>query len=174
MGRINSKKKGSKNERALAKIFSKWTKLEFSRTPSSGGLRWHRTDDTVGDIVCISKDNKETFPFSIETKFHRDINFQELLLGNKGCKILEFWNQALEDSKRGGKIPLVLMRYNNMPKGVYFVLIPVDIFKILKLIIPNEYGRINYNKVFYIINSEDLFKSDYKQVYLKIIGNGKK
>ena len=44
--RINSKKKGSRNERQLSKIFEKWTNLTFSRTPSSGGLRWHRTDDT--------------------------------------------------------------------------------------------------------------------------------
>lgn len=35
--KINSRAKGSKNERELAKLFKDWTGKEFARTPSSGG-----------------------------------------------------------------------------------------------------------------------------------------
>ena len=51
-GRINSRKKGSKNERFLTKLFEQWTGVEFSRVPASGGLRWKGMSEIiVGDIV---------------------------------------------------------------------------------------------------------------------------
>lgn len=123
MGKINSKAKGSKNERDVCKWWKDWTGFDFSRVPSSGGLRWSRTTDTTGDIICSDSKHFLRFPFSIECKSYKDINFEHILLGNKNVKILEFWQQACEDAQRGNKLPILMMRYNGMKKGDYFFVV---------------------------------------------------
>lgn len=167
---INSKKKGSKNERHLAKIFKLWTGYDFARTPSSGGLRWQRTLDTVGDIICTDKKHSRRFPFSIETKFHKDIRFDNLLLDFTRTKIIEFWDQAREDGERGNKIPLLLMRYNNLPRDMYFLVLAFEQWQVIKKHIPTAMGLIRYKATekgydFVILNSNDLFKANYKAIY---------
>ena len=48
---INSKVKGNNNELKAAKWLTKWTGCPFTRTPSSGGLRWKNTANVCGDVV---------------------------------------------------------------------------------------------------------------------------
>mgnify|MGYP000509336423 CR=1 FL=1 len=175
MGRINSKNKGNKNERDLAKSMKAWTGFDFERVPSSGGLRWKRTTDTVGDITCTDNRHKGAFPFCIETKFHSDINFQHLLLDVSKVKILEFWDQAKSDAKRSGKIPLLFMRYNRMPKYVWFFVLSLDFYLRIKKHLPINHEKLSYrNKTdkIIILNSGSIFNSEYKQI-LKTIRNGK-
>jgi len=172
--KINSKNKGSKNERSLAKLFEKWTGYEFSRTPSSGGLRWSNTDSTVGDLICSDKQHSRYFRFSVEAKFHRDINFEQLLLPNKNKKILEFWGQALEDSERSGKVPLLFMRYNGMPKDLHFAAISYNAYsmifkKSLQKVFKKSGMRISRFIVgdvdIIIIPSTALFETKYKMIH---------
>jgi len=172
--KINSKKKGSKNERSLAKLFEKWTGYEFSRTPSSGGLRWSNTDSTVGDLICSDKKHSRYFRFSVEAKFHKDINFEQLLLPNKNKKILEFWNQALEDSDRSGKIPMLFMRYNGMPKDLHFSVISYKAYlKIFKSEMTKVFKKNNMQITRFIVDDIDiiilpstmLFKTKYKIIH---------
>ncbi len=132
MGKINSKAKGSKNERDVCKWWKSWTGYDFSRVPSSGGLRWSRTADTTGDVICSDKKHYIRFSFSIEAKSYKDINFEHLLLDNKKIKILEFWEQALSDASRGGKVPILMMRYNGMKKGEYFFVIEPKMFGLFR------------------------------------------
>lgn len=122
--KINSRSKGNRNERNAAKLLATWTSKEFSRTPSSGGLNW-KSSNSKGDIVCTTEGHY--FPFCIEVKAHREINFQHLLY-NKTPKILEFWEQCLRDALRAKKIPLLMMRYDGMPKGLFFIAIETDIY----------------------------------------------
>ncbi len=167
--RINSKAKGSKNERELCKLMQQWTGYDFARVPSSGGLRWKDTDNTVGDIICTDKLHGRRFRFAIETKFYKDINFEHLILGNKKVKINEFWQQAEEDGKRAGKEPLLLMRYNGMPKQTYFVMMDIELFNIiLGNGISFEYPYfkvIETNKQRVVLNSNDLIKVNYQQLH---------
>lgn len=116
----NSKNKGNRGEREVCKFWKEWTNYEFSRTPASGGLRWKKADNISSDVICTDDKHSRKFPFSIESKFYKDIRFEHILLGNKKCKILEFWDQANNDSIRAGKLPVLMMRYNNMPKGEFF------------------------------------------------------
>ena len=44
---INSKVKGNNNELKAAKWLTKWTGCPFTRTPSSGGLRWRKIQEEV-------------------------------------------------------------------------------------------------------------------------------
>ena len=128
----NSKNKGSRFERVVAKFWQDWTGYTFSRTPGSGG--WAKAKDSFGDLVCTDSRHSRRFPFSIECKSYQDIRFEHLLLGNKSCKILSFWEQATYDAKRANKIPILIMKYNNMPKEEAFFLIELSIFKKLKII----------------------------------------
>lgn len=136
MARINSRTKGQKGEKMAIAFLASWTKLEFARTPSSGGLRWKKAENIAGDIVCTSKN--KLFPLSIEVKFTRDINFEHLLYhkANKKEKRLvsrieEYWMQAKSDAARAEKIPILLMRYNNMPKDFFFVMISRTFYDVI-------------------------------------------
>ena len=116
--RKNSKSKGNRFERSVCKAFQNWSGYEFSRTPASGGLRWKKADN-------ISS-------LSIECKSYHDIKFEHLLLGMKSCKIDSFWNQANRDAERAKKIPVLIMRYNSMPKDEAFFMVNEEVDNFLK------------------------------------------
>jgi Holliday junction resolvase len=167
MTRINSKKKGGKNERDLAHVFKQWTGYEFARVPQSGGLRWRRTLDTTGDLMVADEKHILEFPLSIETKFHKEIDNWKILLGQES-KLDEFWNQAVADARRGKKVPIVFFRYNGLKKGLWFVMISYRVYKILKSLIYFENGFFNFNNEFVIFTSNCLFEVPYEEFYKKI------
>ena len=119
--RKNSRNKGSRFERTIAKAWESWTGYKFSRTPGSGG--WAKAKDAMGDLVCTDEKHSRRFPFSIECKNYQEIKFEHILLGLKSCKIISFWEQATKDAKHAGKIPILIMRYNSMPKGEAFFIV---------------------------------------------------
>ena len=119
--RKNSRNKGSRFERTIAKAWESWTGYKFSRTPGSGG--WAKAKDAMGDLVCTDEKHSRRFPFSIECKNYQEIKFEHILLRLKSCKIISFWEQATKDAKRAGKIPILIMRYNSMPKGEPFFIV---------------------------------------------------
>lgn len=123
--KTNSKNKGSRFERVVAKAFEGWTGYAFSRTPGSGG--WAKAKDSFGDIVCTDTIHSKRFPFSIECKFYKELKFEHILLGNKSCKILEFWEQAKRDAKIISKAPILIMRYNSMPAGEAFCMLQKEV-----------------------------------------------
>lgn len=173
---INSKKKGNKFERIVAKFWSTWTGYEFNRTPQSGGLHWKNSENVVSDIVCTDPLHSRRFLFSIEAKCHKDINFEHLLLNVKS-KIREFWKQASEDSKRVNKIPILMMRYNGMPKDESFFVVNENLGNLLlKFELKSDYIFVNsiQNDNLFIFLSSDILKNvDYKRLY-KILRNKSK
>lgn len=124
---MNSKRKGSKWERQVAKFFTEWTGYEFGRTPQSGA--YHRNQDLGSDLICNDEKHAHRCKISIECKSYRDIRFEHILLGNKRCDILEFWEQASRDARRTKKIPILCMRYNSMPKGQFFFVVDSGMYK---------------------------------------------
>ena len=161
---INSKKKGNRNERNLTKLWSSWTGWEFNRVPQSGGLRWKKADNISGDIICTEPGIYD-FKFTIEAKSHKELGFNNLLNGNKKCKIREFWEQAKADANRSKKIPILFMRSNGMKTDMHFVVIGFNTYKTIRRFLPNEYGRLKLNSELVIINSGDLFNSDFDKIY---------
>lgn len=164
---INSRRKGSKSERAASKLFETWTGYEFARTPSSGGLPWKNRSQVSGDIVCTDDKHSNRFRFSVEIKFHKDIRFDHLMTGVKKSDIRDFWAQCLRDATNSGKIPMLMMRYNNMPKDMYFLALPTEFASTIAHLIDISYGLMLYKGPFNItiLNSFDFFKSDYKIVH---------
>lgn len=162
---INSRKKGQRGEKKALKVFEEWTGMEFSRTPASGGLRWKKTDNITGDIICT--DALHRFNFAIEVKNYRDINFQHLIIPEVHSDIRdEFWIQALHDAKRGKKLPMLLMRYNGLkPSNLFFLVLRYKDFKRFKPLVP-KITSSSYLKVgtMIIIRSTDFFASNYKEI----------
>ena len=168
MGKINSRTKGSKNERDIAKWWKSWTGFEFTRTPSSGGLRWKKTDNISADIVCSDDKHSRRFPFSIECKSYKDINFEHILLGNKKCKVLEFWDQASNDAARSNKIPILMMRYNGMHKDEYFFTVDKEIGEILAKDYKGKLMIIDTNdngNILYVFMASGIIGLDYQLIY---------
>lgn len=142
--KTNSKNKGSRFERTVAKWFEDWTGYKFSRTPGSGG--WAKAKDSFGDIVCTDEKHSRRFPFSIECKNYKDINFEHILLGTKTCKIKSFWDQAVHDAGRCNKIPLLIVKYNGMPKDEGFLIVDGRVADIIAshLSVVSESARFMY------------------------------
>ena len=161
MPKINSSKKGSKNERELAHAFEEWTGYKFARVPRSGGLRWQRTLDTTGDLIVADTEHIHEFPFSVETKFHSEVNFWKILRGQKS-DLLEFWRQAVEDGERGKKVPIVFFRFNGLPKQYWFCIISYKLYRAIKDKLFFEYGFVNYENTIVIFEALYLFESNYK------------
>lgn len=169
--RINSKKKGAKNEREICKVLQEWSGYEFSRVPQSGGLRWKKTDNITGDIICSDPKGAYRFNLSIEAKFHNDFRFEHILLPNAKVKILSFWEQALEDAARADREPMVWMRYNNMPKGLWFIILRTKAFDCTKGLYSLKspvMHIVHPDHDLTVFMSSDLTTSPYKKFIRKI------
>ena len=169
---INSKSKGSKNERNLSKWWEGWSGLEFQRVPASGGLRWGNTQNITGDIICSDERHSRRFPFSIEAKSVKDIRFEHYSLGLKTNKVDEFWGQAKADGERAGKIPILFMRYNGMPASNWLVIMDYKVYQrwcyskgVNKF--PVIYIHTEKEKLV-LMNSTDLNTVDYTEFIIKI------
>ena len=163
-GKINSRSKGSKNEREVGKLFEGWTGFPFTRVPSSGGLGW-KTSNSVGDIICTDEKHARFFAFAIEAKFYKEIKFEHLINGNKNSDIIKFWEQSTRDANGVNKMPIVTMRYNGMKKNLHFIVVQTHYLNWLGIKTPS--GRLDYSKEynFTIINSTDWFATDYKIIH---------
>ena len=162
MTRINSSKKGGKNEREIAKLFEEWTGTEFVRVPRSGGLHWKSGMSVTGDIIPADPFDLVQFPFTIEAKFYAAITFQDLILPNKS-DIAKFYAQSTRDGVSVGKYPLVLFRYNRMKKHLYFVVMGYKQFIRVRKLMPLENGWFNYRNEFVIFTSDNLFATDFEE-----------
>lgn len=118
---VQSKRKGNRFELKVAKWFSKWSGFKFERVPMSGA--WHSNRDATSDITCVDHKHQYKCRISVECKSYKDIKFEHVLLGNKNCDILRFWEQANRDANRSGKTPILCMRYNSMPREEFFFVI---------------------------------------------------
>lgn len=163
---INSAAKGSKNERRLSKLFETWVGVEFVRVPRSGGLRWKSGLMITGDTIPSDPYTLAQFPFSIETKFYDEISFADLLLPNN-ADIEKFWKQATTDSERVGKIPILLFRYNRMPRDTYFTAVPHSYFIRIKSTLRDttpDFPYLSVTNRYVIFMSNVLFECPYNLI----------
>lgn len=180
---MNSRAKGNRNERVGAGLMTTWTKRKFERTPSSGGLQW-KSSFSKGDIVCTKEGHY--FPFCVEIKAHKEIDFSHLLNPKvKNIKILEFWAQCKRDATKCNKIPLLMMRYDMMPKEFFFIGVPQEFAKAIHHLLPKDFTSLRYhnyktNDPIMFLRSDEFFKISYKETkliakeYLKPLTHGKK
>lgn len=159
---INSKKKGNRSESVLADLLTKWTGVKFARVPSSGGLRWVNAKNLIGDVTPSDLDFD--FPFVVETKFYKHIEFKEYMRENS--KVFTFWQQVLDDSKRANKLPILFVRINGMPAKTFKVFVTYDIANQLTLL-GIELKHFAYNGEYRLVgfDSTDLVAIPYEKVH---------
>lgn len=115
---INGRDKGQRGERAVGTLLSTWWGSDFARTPMSGGFRnaeFREEWNAEGDLVTPD----ETFPFSVEVKWHEDWTLDQLITAPKS-EIWSWWEQT-DRQTPAGKIPLLVFKRNHMP---WYYMIP--------------------------------------------------
>lgn len=142
---MNAKKKGNKWERMVAAWLTSWSGFKFERNRAGSGS-WWSNKDAVSDITCTDARHAHRCRISVECKSYKDIKFEHVLLGNKSCDILRFWEQASRDAKRTNKIPLLCMRYNSMPKGEFFLVVDMSLAPAFYKMMGETYMTLNTNE----------------------------
>jgi hypothetical protein len=125
-----SKDRGGTFERKIAKLFTEAvtdTPVEtvWHKTPASGGMRWKKRDDVIGDIVCDRPD----FIFTVECKKHEDIDMEVLFYkrkSNTSSDLISFYEQACNEAIRAGKQPMLVVERK---RGKPYMVIPRTIFR---------------------------------------------
>lgn len=130
MNKVNGKSKGNTFERKIANLlsarFETYTGLEksFRRNSDSGsyfgGMNAHRVEKhdldhaVFGDLMC-----PRNFNFSIECKHYKSApSFQSII--NKLVPQWDTWiKQVEQDSESANKLPLLIIKYNNVPEFVF-------------------------------------------------------
>ena len=150
--RVNSKVKGNRNELEVAKFLTRWTGVEFRRTPMSGAihvpLEW-----LSGDVFCVDKDFN--FPFSVEAKHYHKV---------RPSMVETWWEQTKTDAERINKKPLLFFREDGMSKNTWWV--KSDKFGIAIIAYCNFRYALMSGAV--IIMSDDLLKIPYNE-FLNLI-----
>jgi hypothetical protein len=162
------KEKGNRGQRLARDLMEKWTGKKFASTASEGGIGWNK-DPHKGDLCC--KTEGHYFPFSVECKFYEKIDFSHLLVpGIKNVAILDFWAQCIDDAKRQKKIPMLMIRYNGLPKDFFFVILhkdfyhALDIWAKLTTRISLEFWDRDKKEKIIILSSREFFSTNYKSV----------
>jgi len=145
--KVNSKVKGNRNELEVAKALTRWTGVEFRRTPMSGAIHVP-LDWLCGDVFCVDKNFD--FPFSVETKHYRKVT---------NSLLHKWWDQTCDDAKRINKLPLLIYRSNNWPADTWDILLPISRFVATRAGLPsNSFG---YDLKVSNVHSTYLFNIDY-------------
>lgn len=111
-----SKRKGSSNENALAKLFSSWWGTgEWARTPSSGGWSTANVREafrTCGDIITTAID----FKYCVEAKKAEGWCLEQLLTAPKSS-LFQWWDQTVSETPKG-LTPMLVAGRNRMERLV--------------------------------------------------------
>ena len=165
---VQSKRKGNKWERVVAKWLTTWSGYKFERNRAGSGS-WWSNKDSVSDITCTDERHAHRCKISVECKSYKDIRFEHVLLGNKNCDIIDFWEQASRDAKRAHKVPILCMRYNSMPKNEFFFVISSDMANPFESAIVETHMTLTIKKTgqtLMVFMASDVLKLvDYKKVH---------
>lgn len=112
---INSRSKGNRFENQCCKLFEELIGHPFRKTRGSGA------GVVCGDIAPYSENQEEflkwtsEFPFTIEAKNNEYMELHQLLVNPKTSFIWKSWEQAVDNAKRTGKIPFLMLTKNHYP-----------------------------------------------------------
>lgn len=162
--------KGNRGQRKAIQCLKKWARKKFKST-SQSGMPGYNHDPHKGDILCDTEGHY--FPFCVEVKNYREIDFSHLLRpGKQGVLVLEFWAQCSSDAKNVKKIPMLMMRYDRLPADFFFIVVTEEFCGRLSmfdkaLCIKKKltfWDRNGQNLI--IIGSDQFFQLDYKETKL--------
>lgn len=98
---LNSRNKGNRFEREVAKILSDAWGFKFVRTPNSGAFKGL----APADIIPEDKAQWDSCCFHIECKARKGWSLEQLISSKKKCPVLEWWfdEEAKQVEARGAK-----------------------------------------------------------------------
>ena len=119
---INSRSKGRRAEREVAKLLADWwhpveKNCEFKPTPLSGG--WGGRDGGVhvrahfkasGDLMTTAV----RFPFTVEVKHRQSWSMRNLIAG-RPTPVWDWWLQAERQAAEESGLAMLWFRKNNVP-----------------------------------------------------------
>lgn len=119
---INSRSKGRRAERDVAKLLCKWWQqiepgCEWKCTPLSGGWGGRDGGKHVRAFFKASGDLMTTavrFPFTIEVKHREQWSMRNLVAG-RATPVWDWWIQAQRQADEEGGIPMLWFKKNNYP-----------------------------------------------------------
>lgn len=158
--------KGNRGQRKAIECLKKWARKKF-KSSSQSGMPGYNHDPHKGDILCDTEGHY--FPFCVEVKNYREIDFSHLLRpGKKGVLVLEFWAQCAGDAKRTKKVPMLMMRYDRLPSDFFFIVITQEFAKLIHHILPPTFKSLRFhdyktNLALMIFGSDEFFLSNYKE-----------
>ncbi len=101
-----SKEKGTRAENVVRDILRKYTKLQWERTPLSGGL--DPKHGIKADLYVPGKVNR----YCIEVKHYADDHLTSKVLTSKNPQLIEWWEQTLRESAQVSKIPMLIFKFD--------------------------------------------------------------
>ncbi len=133
MAKINSKNKGSSNERELAKILNErfgeglFRRNAYSGSLSGGQNRQYNMNLTETQKQSFSADiiSPDEFLFTIEHKAYKN-PFTVFDLVNKSSDILSFFKQVSEDAEYANRKPLLVIKYNRKERIAFIKEKPIE------------------------------------------------
>lgn len=152
--RVNSKAKGSGFEGHIGKVLAEHLQpLKFRRSQSSGAILGGEnarfleqfSEDAkalfIGDVVPtneadVARDEGWKFKFTLECKFYRDCDNLEHIFHN--TKIKGWMEQAITDSQKIDKKPLLIFKFNRTET---YCAIPLKPFDDLCYVLPTTVTR---------------------------------
>jgi len=165
---INSKLKGNRNELNLTHVLSAWAGREFTRVPRSGGLRWKNRESVCGDVIVTEGD----FRFSIETKHVKNLGLKHSapFIRKNSC-IYRFMEQCKRDASATGKIPMLAVRDNGMPKEHYYIFLPVTFSQYCDFVSSVGVNYLGQDKTIVGFQSERFFEKVKYETLIRMYGD---
>lgn len=113
-----SKEKGTRAETLIKETLSKYTKLNWQRTPLSGAL--DRKHGLAGDLYIPIEKNL----WCVEVKHYKEDHLTSKILTNKTSQLLEWWVQCITQAHQVNKLPLLIFKFDRSKIFVAFDTMP--------------------------------------------------
>jgi hypothetical protein len=151
---MNSRSKGSRYERKIAKLFSEYCGTEITRTPMSGGY------NKKGDLTPKDPQQVVNFLFHLELKHREGWDFNGIFKNSKH-PIWEWWKQCETEARGSNKVPILIFTKN---LDLNYCMTICSIFNRMRI----KTDRCIFFDDFVIFQLDDLFKISYGEIGLNL------
>ena len=117
---VDSRAKGARGEILVKDLLTKYTKLNWCRTPLSGAL--HERYKMKGDIYLPDTKNR----FCIEVKNYQESSFNDKILTSKTNNIVLWWTKICMQAISCEQEPLLFFKYDRSKIFVATAIKPVN------------------------------------------------
>lgn len=162
----NSKEKGNRYEREIARKLSVWisegrNRNLLWRSDSSGARATTSKEKLSNQAGDIAPDSKEGYDFIdkfyVECKHYKNIGLENLIWrSNKQENVLTWWRRYTKEADKYNKILLLICKQNNKPDLLFVTKQFIDLFEI-----DNEDITLRMSNMYVMFLNELVRKYDY-------------